>query len=415
MVANITFRKDLQYYKFCLYGFLKNQRFFEPFIMLFFLEKGLTFLQIGTLIAIREITTNILEIPTGFIADAMGRRRTMVYSFVSYILSFVIYYAVGSFGWLVVAGVFFSFGDAFRTGTHKAMIFEYLTINNWNKYKVHYYGHTRSWSQVGSAISSLIAAGLVLFTGFYRTIFIFSTIPYFLDLMLMLTYPKYLDGDIQKIKLNQLKQSFGKVIKEFLYAVRNKSVLKAVTNLSIHSGYYDILKTYIQPVIQTYSLVIPIFIAFSVKQRTALLIGIIFFVVYLLTAIGSRNSGKIADKFGNLSTPLNLSLIAGFICGITAGAFYSYALFSVSVACLILLLINENIRRPMGISAVSERLPSNIMASALSFESQSSTVVAALLAPLAGYLADSLGIGYALVIVSGLLLVASPLYLLRRK
>lgn len=41
------FTKDLQFYKFSLYGFLKNLRFFEPFLYLFFLEQGLNFLQIG--------------------------------------------------------------------------------------------------------------------------------------------------------------------------------------------------------------------------------------------------------------------------------------------------------------------------------------------------------------------------------
>ena len=69
------FKKDLQFYKFSLYGFLKNLRFFEPFLYLFFLEKGLNFLQIGTLITIREITRNVLEIPAGVLADSFGRRR----------------------------------------------------------------------------------------------------------------------------------------------------------------------------------------------------------------------------------------------------------------------------------------------------------------------------------------------------
>ncbi len=54
-----TFIKDRQYYKFCFYGFLKNLRFFEAFLLLFFLESGLTFLQIGWLYAVREISRNL--------------------------------------------------------------------------------------------------------------------------------------------------------------------------------------------------------------------------------------------------------------------------------------------------------------------------------------------------------------------
>ena len=46
--------------RFCLYGFLKNQRYFEPFLWLAFLEKGLSYSQIGFLIGFREVAINAL-------------------------------------------------------------------------------------------------------------------------------------------------------------------------------------------------------------------------------------------------------------------------------------------------------------------------------------------------------------------
>ena len=46
--------RNRQFRKFQAYGFLKNLRFFDPFLMLFFLEKGLSYLEIGTLYAIRR-------------------------------------------------------------------------------------------------------------------------------------------------------------------------------------------------------------------------------------------------------------------------------------------------------------------------------------------------------------------------
>ena len=85
-------------------------------------------------------------------------------------------------------------GDAFRTGTHKAMIFEYLKRNGWQDQKVAYYGHTRSWSQSGSAISSLLAALIVLLNKSYNSVFLFSLIPYTLGFILLATYPSYLEG-----------------------------------------------------------------------------------------------------------------------------------------------------------------------------------------------------------------------------
>ena len=87
------FRKDIQYYKFCAYGFLKNLRFFEPFLILFFLEGNLSYLQIGVIYTIREVIRNIFEIPSGLAADVLGRRRTMITSFSLYIISFL--YGIG--------------------------------------------------------------------------------------------------------------------------------------------------------------------------------------------------------------------------------------------------------------------------------------------------------------------------------
>ena len=143
------FSKDLQYYKFCAYGFLKNLRFFEPFLILFFLEKDITFFQIGILYTVRELTRNIFEIPAGLAADVLGRRRTMISSFILYIISFLVYSSSRSMLVLSAATIIFGLAEAFRTGTHKAMIFDYLQNKGWPDQKVHYYGHTRSWSQAG--------------------------------------------------------------------------------------------------------------------------------------------------------------------------------------------------------------------------------------------------------------------------
>jgi MFS family permease len=80
-------------FRFSLYGFLKNQQYYEPFIILAFLEKGLSFSLIGILIGFRELAKILLEIPSGAAADLYGRRRSMIISFSAYIVSFVLRFA----------------------------------------------------------------------------------------------------------------------------------------------------------------------------------------------------------------------------------------------------------------------------------------------------------------------------------
>ena len=409
------FRKDLQYVKFCGYGFLKNLRFFDAFLVLFFLEKHLSFTEIGALYAIREILANIFTIPTGIMADSFGRRRSMTLSFLSYIVAFMVYYFSKHYSSLLVATIFFAFGEAFRQGTHKAMILEYLGLHGWSDQKVHFYGHTRSWSQIGSALSALIGAFIVFYHGEYRNVFLFSTIPYFLDMILIMSYPAILEGPMQQLNMSLVWKSFGKVSREFITSFKNRSVLRAISNLSMHTGYHRAVKDYLQPVLQGLALATPLLVVLHAKQRASVLVGICYFFIYLLTSFMSRNSGKFAARFGNIPRLLNISMVAGFTAGLLSGILILAGLSWFAVLPYIGIFMFENLRKPMGISYISDMLDPGIMATALSAESQAETLTAALIAPVMGFAADKWGIGYSLVLVSGLLLLTSLFYLARGK
>ena len=407
---SVTFQKDKQYYKFCAYGFFKNLRFFEPFLLLFFLSKGLTFLEIGTLYAIQEITINIFEIPTGVLADSMGRRRTMISAFVFYIISFLIFYFSTSYLMFVAAILFYAYGDAFRTGTHKAMIFEYLKIKGWHDQKVHYYGHTRSWSQMGSAVSAALAAMIVFITRDYQMVFLFSVIPYMVDLILMTTYPKMLDGQRRTLKAGNVAAHFRHTISDFLVSIRRKAILQAILTQAVYTGYYKAVRDYVQPVIKTFALSLPVFLWLDDKQRASIMVGLVFTVIYFLTSFTARRSGRFAERFQTLSHPLNITMLVGLVAGFVSGLLYHWGWLAGAVVFYMAIYLVENLRKPIGISIVAERLDKDILATALSAESQAETLFAALLAPIIGFVADQWGIGVALMVVSAGLVVLMPLF-----
>ncbi|MCD4729927.1 MAG: MFS transporter [Bacteroidales bacterium] len=409
------FKKDLQYYKFCFYGFLKNLRLFEPFIILFFLENGLTFLQIGILYSIREITRNIFEIPAGIISDSLGRKKTMIASFGLYIVSFVTYYFAQSYAVFIIAMIIYSFGDAFRTGTHKAMIFDYLKMNSWEDQKVYYYGYTRSWSQFGSAISALVAGFLVFFSGSYRMIFIYSALPYILDLLLIASYPKELNGQVAGFSQKRISERFRDVFRDFFYTLFNRRSLKSIANLSMFTGYYKAVKDYLQPVLQGLAISMPILLVLEEKQRTAIIIGVIYFFIYLMTSFLSRKSGFFSARFKFIFIPLNITLLGGFIFGLMSGILFEYQLVIVAVIAYIIIYLVENLRKPIGISFITENIDNRILATVLSAESQAHALVAAIIAPIIGILADRLGVGYALAIISVLMILLAPIYMAKKK
>ena len=183
--------------------------------------------------------------------------------------------------------------------------------------------------------------------------------------------------------------------------------------MSAFSGYYQAVKDYLQPVIQVFAAGIPVLLSLDNRRREAVLIGIIYFILYFATSFASRNSGRVAEKFKTLLKPVNLTLFIGFITGILIGIFYRLNIIWLSVFSLCLIYILENFRRPMAISYVTEQLNQNILASVLSAESQANTVFSAVIAVLFGIFADNFGIGTSFILISLTLLLMTPLFILR--
>lgn len=401
------FKKDIQYYKFGLYGFFKNLRLFEPFLILFFLESSLSYFQIGILYSFREIARNIMEIPAGVLADGSGRRRSMVTSFSAYIFSFMAFFFGDSFGIFLGAMLLYALGDAFRTGTHKAMIFDYLKMKGWQKQKTDYYGHTRAFSQFGSAISSLLAAALVLFTGDFRIIFIITAVPYFLDLILLISYPKELDGPIRSNPPSKIITRYKLIFKEFYTSFRNGSMIKVLLSISSYSGYYKIIKDYIQPMIVGLAIGFPFLNSFSGKQQTALIIGPVYFVIYLLTSLSSKNTEKINALFSSRETALNSLMFLGIASGTLASIAYIYDYIELAVVLMVPVFLIENIRKPLGVSVIADNAKDNILASTLSVQSQTQTIVVMITAPVLGFFSDNYGLDKGLFYTSVLFLFMS--------
>lgn len=397
--------KDAQYFRFCLYGFFKNLRFFEAFLVLFFLNKGLSFLEIGLLYTIREIIRALMEIPSGLIADALGRKKILISSFLIYILSFIGFSFSQNFYAAATSMAVFALADSFRTGVHKAMIFHYLKTNGQENLKIDYYGHTRSWSQAGSAISAAMGALIVFISAGYNYIFMLAAIPYFIDAIVVWSYPNYLNGKIIPLKWQSIKLAFKEIFIASKQSLSSSHMLRSLLSLSLYTAYYKSVKDYVQPLIKSMALALPILMFLEDKQKTAVLIGLFYFITYWLTAFASRRSAKFVTRFTSSANAMNITLSVGLISGILVGVFFKSGILIASVILFIVIMMLENIRKPIGVAMVAESGKDESMASVLSVQSQAASIIAALIAPLLGYFADLYSPGISLLIVSSFIFV----------
>ena len=231
-----------------------------------------------------------------------------------------------------------------------------------------------------------------------------------IDLFLVWSYPKYLDGDLRSFSAIELKQHFLEVIKAFLQSFRKLSFIRALTSTSLYTGYYRAVKDYLQPLLKYFAYVIPVFAYLSNEKRTALIVGVIYFFTYLITSVVSRNSGRFASLFNSPTKPMNLTIILGFVVGILTGFAFSYGWFVVAIIGFVLIMVVENLRKPIGMGLVVDLSKDRAMATVLSSGSQAKSLIAAILSPIIGLVADLINPGYGIAIAAILLLLLAPFY-----
>jgi MFS family permease len=409
--------KDLQYYKFCFYGFLKNLRFFDAFIILIFLDDGLSYLQIGLLYSIREITTQIFEIPSGMLADSWGRRKAMLIALLSYLISFFFFYAADSFSIYIFAMIFFGFAEAFRSGTHKAMIVDYLNQYQLSDIKTRYYGSTRSWSQMGSSFAALGGAAIVFLTGEYKLIFLISVIPYLLNLFLIWSYPKSLDNKSKEIHDLHIFELIKNTFMDSLKTLSKPEVVKVLFSSSSVIAFFKSLKDYIQPMISTLALSLSILISLnniSDVQKESIFIGLFYSVIFVITSFSSRYAFKIEQKFKNSANAANLIYLYAGISILLSGVFYNFEFQTIAIILFLGLYISQNLRRPIMVTYISEKIPEKILATGLSVESQLKTLIIVILSPIIGFLIDTFSLSIGIIICGLIILILYPLIKLRK-
>lgn len=386
-------------FRFSLYGFLKNQTYFEPFLILAFREKGLSFFQIGLLIGFREICVNLFEIPSGAVADLYGRRRAMIFSFAAYIVSFLIFGFAGSLAALFGAMFVFALGEAFRSGTHKAMIFDWLRGQGREAERTKFYGFTRSWSKMGSALAVVIAAAFIYGGASYSDVFLLAAIPYLLNIVNFMGYPAELDGTIHNGAGEGGRRERPGVAAVFAHlrgALRLTFTLpplrRIVGEAMGFDGTYKAAKDYIQPVIREMALGLAVLGAWDGRQRVAILAGGVYFALHLLSSAASRGGYRLSEAAGGEERAARLiwvgtcALYATLAMGLVLGQ------MGVVIAAFIGLAGAQGVWRPILISRIDAQGSPQAGATVLSIEAQARSLFAMVLAPAVGFAVDRLGL-----------------------
>ncbi|MCG8570574.1 MAG: MFS transporter [Spirochaetes bacterium] len=149
--------------------------FIIPVIALFWKKHGLTISDIFNLQAIFALSVIFFEIPTGYIGDKLGRKKTLILALGIILISWLLYGFATTFIQFVVIEISLGIGISFISGTDSALLYESLTQLNRTADYTRLEGKQRAIGMLCDCASALIGGFFISFTS-YRLLFMGSVI-----------------------------------------------------------------------------------------------------------------------------------------------------------------------------------------------------------------------------------------------
>ncbi len=133
---------------------------YMPIVVPFYESNGLSMKDIMILQAVYSIAIVILEVPSGYLADVIGRKKTLIIGAIFGVLGFTTYSLSFGFMGFLVAEIILGIGQSCISGADSAMLYDSLLEKGEEKKYTRFEGRITSLGNVAEAIAG-IAGGLL--------------------------------------------------------------------------------------------------------------------------------------------------------------------------------------------------------------------------------------------------------------
>lgn len=226
---------------------------------------GLSVSQISTLLAVWSITSFLLEIPSGVLADKYNRRNILILAQTFRIVGFLIWYLFPNFWGFLVGFVFWGLKSAFTSGTLEAHLYDGLASTGQEKKYSKILGSLKGLSFVAILLSSALAS-ILFFLGF-RNLLLLSVASLVISILALAT-----SGSV-KIVQSTYETKYLSLLKEgLLNVVNNRKLFLLVLISSVLVGAMAVdeyFALYVNEVHLSISLVGYLFAGYSLLQALA--------------------------------------------------------------------------------------------------------------------------------------------------
>ncbi|WP_267161810.1 MFS transporter [Halovenus salina] len=364
-------------FKYYLYRLSDSVGFIWPVFTLFLLWNGLSYTQIGTLSAVSAILVVVFELPTGYIADRIGRRNTLAAGMAAMSLSLAGFVVADTFRAFVVLYIIWSLSMALHHGTDDAWLYATLRTSADEDSFTRIKGRGGAVYQLGSAVTMI--AGGFLYVAHPVFPFVASAVLNLGGVAVVLSMPRNPQFE------GPSESTTGP--RATVHLLRTKLLrppLRAfVAFVALFFGVIAAADSYIQPIVVDVlaGLSAPSVSTLAVPEEATL--GFVYAGFAVVAAVASYHADTVRAWSG-----LRAALIA--VPAVVAAALVVPVL--VPVAALPVFFVmkgGEALSKPLVGQYLNDRTAETERATVLSAASMSYAVVRAPLKPLAGVVADA--------------------------
>ncbi len=353
-----------------------------PIMLLFYKGNGMGTYELFVLKAIYSVAVVVMEIPSGWMADVWGRKKTLVLGSILGSLGFLIYSFSYGFLAFVVAEIVLGIGLSFISGADSAMLYDSLKADNKTEKYTREEGRITSAGNFAEAIAGTVSGLLIYFS--LRTPF------YFQFVVAAMAIPAAFTLIEPKIHSTEPVLSIKKLVKNIRSTLVSDKNLRVAILLSAVTGTATLTFAW---------LVQPFFIAIGLPE---IYFGFFWTALNLSVGISSIFAHKVEEFLGK---QWSILLVIVFL---SAGYFFTGITISYwGLSFLFLFYLARGIATPIFKNYINKYTESEVRATMLSVRNFIIRIAFAVIGPLLGWITDNVSLDKAFLLAGGIYLVSA--------
>lgn len=364
--------------------FITNLNMQSSIWVLYLAYCGLNLAQIGLLEGIYHATGILFEIPSGAVADLLGRKRSMVLSRICIAASCIIMLFSRSFGLFALSFIIQALGNNFNSGSEEALVYDSMKYIGREEQYMGIYGRLNIILEVSQGIATVAGGILAEYSYFwcYGACVIIALLS-LLPVLLMTEAPFDRQGN-KRTGIGELVTSHFR--ESFRILQSDVRIFKIILYYSVIFAAQTLLFFYSQQYF--YSL-----------GYNKIRISLILLIMGAASCLGAFISDKIHARYRKKVVFAASAVIAvSMICYGFENAALSAAALSVAGFC-------NSILYPVQSDSLNQLIPSDQRATLISVNSMFFSVAMILMFPAVGMMADHWGLTKVLAAMGALVLL----------